>query len=131
MDLDQVRASLVEIRERAYGKLTEMAPLELAIYFKSGMYWPSYSPSETRKINLNLLQPLINLYVETKPLDFREKFMMHLNGDNRHNEVYEVGGEEELDREMARSFASDLTKTIKFYEESKVEKLSGRRVRGN
>jgi len=108
--LDQVRMSLGAIKERAYEKLSElkefkrMEPLELAIYFKSGMYWPSRSFSGTRKTSLGSLQHLIDLYVETRSTEFQKEFRGYLEGS-----VTRYGAADEVDRRTtAKEFLSSV-----------------------
>ena len=107
LDLNEVRESLVRIREKAYERFEGMSSAELAVYFMTGI---STYPHDSSGRDLNTLQYLINFHVETKSSGFQEDFMYHLNGNNRPNKLYEVyeeeGEEEQLDPPMEHDLPS-------------------------
>ena len=118
IDLDQVRESLVRIKEKAYERFEGMSSAELAVYFTTGI--STYSHDSLGR-DLNSLQNLINFYVETRSSKFQEKYMYHLNGKNRPNEVYEV---ELNEYELFIRFAKGISDTVRFYEAEKTSPLT-------
>ena len=118
IDLDQVRESLVRIREKAYERFEGMSSAELAVYFTTGISTYSHDSSGG---DLNSLQNLINFYVETRSSKFQEKYMWHLNGKNRPNKVYEA---ELNEYELFIRFAKGISDTVRFYEAEKTHPLT-------